>query len=58
MNVFEAVPLDRELIAGGRVLSLSRTLGVSEASVTDAEGTLFAHATCTCAILPGRAGGP
>jgi uncharacterized protein (TIGR00369 family) len=58
LKLVRAVPLDRELIAEGRVLHLSRTLGVSEGSVKDADGTLYAHATCTCAILPKRPGGP
>jgi uncharacterized protein (TIGR00369 family) len=56
VKLLRAVPLDRELIAEGRILHLSRTLGVSEGSVKDAEGTLLAHATCTCAILPKKSG--
>jgi uncharacterized protein (TIGR00369 family) len=50
VKMLKAVPLDQELIAEGRVIHVSRTLGVSEGSLRDAEGTLYAHATCTCAI--------
>jgi acyl-coenzyme A thioesterase PaaI-like protein len=49
--MLKPVPLDQELIAEGRVIHVSKTLGISEASLRDGEGTLLAHATCTCAIL-------
>jgi acyl-coenzyme A thioesterase PaaI-like protein len=48
--------LDAGVGYGTSILHLSRTLGVSEGSVKDAEGTLLAHATCTCAILPKKSG--
>ncbi len=51
VKMLKAIPLDRELTAEGRVIHLSRSLGVSEGSIRDAEGTLFAHATATCAII-------
>lgn len=37
--------------AEGRVLHVSSRLGVSEGSMTDGDGKLVAHATCTCMIL-------
>lgn len=37
--------------AEGRVLHTSARLGVAEGSLTDSEGRLMAHATCTCLIL-------
>lgn len=55
VKMLKAIPLDQELIAEGRVLHLSRSLGVSEGSLRDGAGTLLAHATCTCAILRSRA---
>ena len=55
VKMLEAVPLDQDLIAEGRVLHVSRILGVSEGSLRDAEGILLAHATCTCAILQPKA---
>jgi len=51
VKMLKAVPIEQDLIAEGRVINLSRSLGVSEASLRDAEGTLLAHATATCAIL-------
>jgi uncharacterized protein (TIGR00369 family) len=55
VKMLRAVPRDRELIAEGRVLHLSRTLGVSEGFLKDPDGTLLAMATCTCAIMGKRA---
>lgn len=51
IKMLKAIPLDEGLIAEARVIHLSKKLGVSEASLRNDEGTLFAHATCTCAIL-------
>jgi uncharacterized protein (TIGR00369 family) len=51
VKLLKAIPLDQDLIAEGRVIHLSRSLGVSEASLRDAAGTVIAHATCTCAVL-------
>ena len=50
------VPLEQDLVAEGRVINLSRSLGVSEASLRDADGALLAHATATCAILRQQSG--
>jgi uncharacterized protein (TIGR00369 family) len=55
VKMLKAIPLEEELIAEGRVLHMSRSLGVSEGSIRDGAGTLLAHATCTCAILQNRA---
>lgn len=38
--------------AEGRILHRGRTLGTSEASLKDAAGKLYAHATTTCIIFP------
>ena len=51
VKMLKAVPLEQDLTAEGKVINISRSLGVSEASLRDAEGTLLAHATATCAIL-------
>jgi uncharacterized protein (TIGR00369 family) len=51
VKMLKAVPIEQDLIAEGRVINLSRSLGVSEASLRDADGALLAHATATCAIL-------
>ena len=51
VKMLKAIPVDRELTAEGRVIHLSRSIGVSEGSLREDEGTLFAHATATCAII-------
>jgi len=56
VKMLKAIPLDQDLIAEGHVIHLSKSLGVAEASLRDAEGTLLAHATCTCAVLRRHAG--
>jgi uncharacterized protein (TIGR00369 family) len=50
VKLLRPVPLDQDLIAEGRVIHVARSLGVAEGSLRDAEGLLYAHATCTCAI--------
>jgi uncharacterized protein (TIGR00369 family) len=54
VKMLRAVPRDRELVAEGKVIHVSKSLGVAEGSLRDADGTLLAHATCTCAILRTR----
>jgi uncharacterized protein (TIGR00369 family) len=50
VKMLRPVPLDQDLLAEGRIIHVSRSLGVAEGSLRDAEGMLYAHATCTCAI--------
>lgn len=51
VKMLKAVPRNVPLIAEGRVIFISRSLGVSEGALKDAEGNLYAHATATCRIL-------
>jgi uncharacterized protein (TIGR00369 family) len=51
VKLLRPVPIDTELVAEGTVIHVSRSLGVAEGSLRDASGTLYAHATCTCAII-------
>lgn len=51
IKMMRPVPKDVELIAEGRVLNISKSLGVSEGDIRDAAGKLYAHATCTCSII-------
>jgi uncharacterized protein (TIGR00369 family) len=51
VKMLRPIPLDEELHAEGRVLNLSKNLGVSEGVIRDANGKLYAHATSTCLIL-------
>lgn len=50
VKMLRPVPLDQDLIAEGRMINISRSLGVSEGDLRDANGKLLAHATCTCLI--------
>ena len=51
VKMLKAVPRGVPLIAEGKVISVSRSLGISEGTLKDADGTLYAHATATCLIL-------
>jgi uncharacterized protein (TIGR00369 family) len=51
IKMLKPVPRDIELIAIGKVIHISRNLGVSEGTLKDSEGNLYAHATATCMIL-------
>jgi len=50
IKLLRPTPLDIELVAEGKVLHLSRNIGVAEGSIRNAEGTLLAHATATCVL--------
>jgi len=50
IKMLRPVPLEKELVAEGRVIHLSKKIGVSEGQLKDADGTLYAHATATCMI--------
>ncbi len=45
------VPLNKELLAIGTVINLSKNLGISEGKIVDEAGKLYAHATATCMII-------
>jgi len=51
VKMFRPVPIDTDLIAEGRVINTSTNLGVSEGDIKNADGKLYAHATCTCKII-------
>jgi len=50
IKMLRPIPLEKELVAEGRVLHLSKKIGVSEGQLKDAEGNLYALATATCMI--------
>ena len=45
------VPKDKELLAIGSVINLSKNLAISEGKLLDEAGKLYAHATATCMII-------
>ena len=50
VKMLRPVPRDVELIAEGRALHVSKTLGVAEGSLKTADGKLLALASATCII--------
>lgn len=51
VKMLRPVPKNVSLTAEGRVISISKSLGISEGVLKDAEGKIYAHATATCMIL-------
>jgi len=51
IKMIKPVPLDKELIAEGKVIHLSHNIGISEGTLKDEDGKLYAHATATCIIF-------
>lgn len=45
------IPPNQALIATGKVINLSKNLGISEGKIIDEEGKLYAYATATCMII-------
>jgi uncharacterized protein (TIGR00369 family) len=45
------IPKHIELEAIGKLINLSRNLGIAEGQIMDHEGKLYAHATATCMII-------
>jgi len=52
VKMMRPVPQDVLLFGEGKLLNRSKSLGVSEGKLVDANGKLYAHATCTCKIIP------
>jgi uncharacterized protein (TIGR00369 family) len=51
IKMMRPIPINTTLFAQGRVINISRNLGVSEGEIKDAEGKVYAHATSTCSII-------
>lgn len=45
------IPQNQALIATGKVINLSKNLGISKGKIIDEEGKLYAYATATCMII-------
>mgnify|MGYP000573420024 CR=1 FL=1 len=50
VKMMRPVPQGTRLIAEGRMINMSKSLGVSEGKLVDEAGKIYAHATCTCKI--------
>ena len=51
VKMVRPVPQNQRLIAKGSLMNLSKSLGISEGTLTTEEGKLLATATATCLIL-------
>ena len=52
IKMIKAIALKQgALKAEGKVLHISKKIGIAEGKITDNEGKLYAHATATCVIL-------
>lgn len=45
------VPMNTELKAIGKIINMSKNLGIAEGQLIDDDGRLYAHATATCMII-------
>jgi len=50
VKMLRPVPRDVDLVAEGRVIHLSKSLGVAEGTLKTTDGKLLAHASATCLI--------
>ena len=50
VKMMRPIPLDEDLVVEGRVTSLTRSLGVADATIRDGRGRLLASGSATCFI--------
>lgn len=51
IKFLKKIPLDFPLIAEGKIIRVSKRIGVSEATLKDGDGNIYAHATSTCMVF-------
>ena len=51
VKMIRPIPIDVELIAEGRIINRSRRLAVSEGTIKDENGKIYASGSATCMIL-------
>ena len=51
VKMLRPVPVGETVNAEGKIINMSRRLGVSEGSLKDKNGKVLAHATCTCMVI-------
>ncbi|MBL3702629.1 hotdog fold thioesterase [Sulfitobacter sp. BDSS02] len=56
VKMLRPVPRDQDLIAEGRAVHLSRSLGTAEGVLKTEDGKLLATATATCFLMRGQSG--
>ena len=52
VKMLRPIPMNVRLLGVGKIVNISKSLGVSEASLKDENGKLYAHATATCKLFP------
>lgn len=51
VKMLKPVPKNMTLIAEGLIIKVSKSLGISEGTLKDEDGKLYAHSTATCMIF-------
>ncbi|WP_422364308.1 PaaI family thioesterase [Pyruvatibacter mobilis] len=51
VKMIRPVPFEQQMRAVGEVIDRTRSLAISEATLTDMDGKIFAHASATCRII-------
>ncbi len=51
VKMLRPIPTNTPLTGEGRVIHLSKSIGVAEGALRDQAGKLYAHATATCLII-------
>lgn len=51
IKLIRPIPRDVELFAEGRLINLSKNIGIAEGTLKDSQGKLYAHGTSTCSII-------
>ncbi len=51
VKMLKPVPQNKPLIAEGKLINLSKSLGIAEGSLKDSDGNIYGHATATCMII-------
>jgi len=51
VKMLRPVPKNVLLVAEGLIINISRSLGISEGTLKDKNGKLYAHCTATCMLL-------
>ncbi len=55
VKMLKPIPRQKELRAKGKVIHMSHRLGISEGTLMDEEGNIYAHATSTCMLFRNKA---
>jgi len=50
LKMLRPIPVGVDLYAEGKLINISKSLGVSEGAIKGADGKLYSHATCTCIL--------